>query len=180
MKKNYVYFLAPLAGLLIFGAVYWNFKSGHEAKETERARVIKQAKLDKQAAQAKANEQAIRDALAGQERRKAEKAAKEAKDKKDHDDRQAAYDARDKAFREQEKYEKQVNRLEKDVVAETEAIAKLEGEKKKLTDEQVFLRIYVRQAEENVKKLLQVLDKIAAADAARAAAEAAAAKNKSS
>ena len=39
----------------------------------------------------------------------------------------------------------------------------------------MFLRVYVKQAEDNVKSLRTVLDKIAAADAARAAAEAAAA-----
>jgi len=175
MKKNYVYFLAPLIGLIIFAAVYWNFSKGIAAREAARVAAEKQKKEDKLRAQAKANEQAIREAVASQERRKAERLAKEAKEKKDHDDRQAAVEARDKANRDQEKLAKQVTRLETEVQTEKDAIAKLESDKKKLTDEQVFLRIYVKQAEDNVRSLTQILDKIAAADVARAAADAAAA-----
>ena len=33
MKKNYAYFLAPLVGLIIFGAVYWNFSKGFAERE---------------------------------------------------------------------------------------------------------------------------------------------------
>jgi len=175
MKKNYVYFLAPLVGLIIFGAVYWNFSKGYAAREAERIRLEKQKKEDKLRAQAKANEQAIREALAAQERRKADRAAKEAKDKADKEARTAAVEAKEKAYRDQEKFGKQVDRLEKELQAEKDAITKLENDKKKFTDEQAFLRIYVKQAEDNVKSLMQVIDKIAAADAARAAADAAAA-----
>ena len=175
MKKNYVYVLAPLVGLIIFGAVYWNFSKGFAERESRRVAAEKQKKEDKLRAQAKANEQAIREALASQERRKAERLAKEAKDKKDHDDRQAAVEARDKANRDQDKLAKQVTRLETEVQTEKDGIAKLETDKKKLNDEQVFLRIYVKQAEDNVRNLTQVLDKIAAADVARAAAATAAA-----
>ena len=175
MKKNYVYFLAPLIGLVVFGAIYWNFSKGIAARETKRVAMEKQKKEDKLREQAKRNEQAIREAVASQERRKAERLAKEAKEKKDHDDRQAAVEARDKANRDQEKLAKQVTRLETEVQTEKDAIAKFETDKKKLNDEQVFLRIYVKQAEDNVKSLTQILDKIAAADVARAAADAAAA-----
>jgi hypothetical protein len=175
MKKTYVYFLAPLVGLIIFGAIYWNFSKGFAAREAARVAAEKQKKEDKLRAQAKANEQAIREALAAQERRKAERAAKEAKDKADHEARQAAQDAKEKAYRDQEKFAKTVDRLEKELAAEKDAIAKLQVDKKKFTDEQAFLRIYVKQAEDNVKNLLQVLEKIAAADDARAKADAAAA-----
>jgi hypothetical protein len=175
MKKNYVYFLAPLVGLIIFGAVYWNFSKGYAVREAERVRLEKQKKEDKLRAQAKANEQAIREALAAQERRKADRAAKEAKDKADKEARAAAVEAKEKAYRDREKFAKQVDRLEKELQTEKDAIAKLESDKKKFIDEQAFLRIYVKQAEDNVKSLMQVIDKIAAADAARAAADAAAA-----
>ena len=174
MKKK-IYILVPLIGLIIFSAIYWNFSTGYEAKEAAKVAAEKQKKTDKLLAQAKANEQAIKEALAGQERRKAEKAAKEAKDKADHEARSAAVEAQNKADRDRQKYQRQVDRLEKDLKGEKEAIAKLEEEKKKFTDELAFLRIYVKQAEENAQSLSKILDKIAAADAARATAEAAAA-----
>ena len=81
-----------------------------------------------------------------------------------------------KAQRDQEKFTRQVERLNGEVRTEKLAIEKLEGEKKKLVEEEAFLRTYVKQADSNVKKLAEVLDKIIAADAARAAADAAAAK----
>ena len=52
MKKSLVYFLAPIVGLIIFGAIYWNFSSGYEATEAAKTLKIKQekdAKLLKQA-----------------------------------------------------------------------------------------------------------------------------------
>lgn len=176
MKKSFVYILAPMVGLIIFGAIYWNFSSGYEAKEAAKALKTKQEKEARLLAQAKANEQAIKDANAGVLRRKAEREAKEAKEKKDHEARQMAMDARDKAGADRDKFAKQVTRLENDIKNEKDAITKLEEERKRLIDEQAFLRVYVKQADDNVKSLGTVLDKIVAADAARAAAEAAAAK----
>lgn len=175
MKKKYVYFLVPLVLLIVFVAIYWNFSKGLDAREAQRVAKEKQKKEDKLRAQAKANEQAIREALASQEKRKAERAAKDAKDKKDHDDRANAVEAQGKAERDQRKLAEQVKALEKDIQTEKDAIAKLQNEKKKAADEQAFLAVYVKQAEENARNLSQVLDKIAAADAARAAADAAAA-----
>ena len=118
----------------------------------------------------------IREANAGVLRRKAEREAKEAKEKKDRELRVAANDAKEKAYTDKEKFAKQVSRLESDIKIEKDAISKLEEERKRLVEEQAFLRVYVKQAEDNVKSLSTVIDKIAAADAARAAAEAAAAK----
>lgn len=176
MKKKYVYFLAPLAGLIIFAAVYWNFSKGFDAREAKRLAAEKQKKEDTLREQARKNEQAIREAVASQELRKAQRAAKDAKEKKDKDDRTAAVEARDKADRDQRKLAQQVERLEAEIKAEKDAIAKLESDKKKSIDEQAFLRTYVKVAEENVRNLTQVIDKIAAADAARIQADADAAK----
>ncbi len=175
MKKKYAYFLAPLVGLVIFSAIYWNFSKGIAARDAAHQAAIDQAKKEKLEKQAKDNAKAFADAVATGERRKAERAAKDAKDKADKDARAAAVEARDKANRDQNKLAQQVERLEKDVQAEKDAIAKLEAEKKKSIDEQAFLIAYVKQAEDNARVLSQVLDKIAAADAARAAADAAAA-----
>lgn len=180
MKKTYVYFLVPLIGLIAFGAVYWNFSSQYGAKEAAKVAAIRKAKEEKLLQEAKSREQAIKDALAAQERRKAERAAKEAKEKKDQEERQAAVEARDKANRDQLKLGQQKERLEKDIKAEKEAIAKIEDDRKRAVEEQAFLKTYVKQAQANTKSLADVLEKINAADAARAAAEAAAAKAKNS
>lgn len=178
MKKTYLYFLVPLIGLIVFGAFYWNFSKGYEAKLAEKERIVRVAKEEKLRAEAKNREQAIKDALVAQERRKVEKAAKEAKDQADQDARQLALEARDKANREQIKLSQQVERLEKDIKVEKEAIAKIEDDMKRAVEEQKFLKMYVKQAETNTKSLSEVLERIAAADAAKAAADAAAAKSK--
>lgn len=181
MKKTYVYFLVPILGLVAFAAVYWNFSQGYEARLAEKQRIIRQQKEDKLKVEAKNREKAIQDALAAQERRKAEKAAKEAKEQKDQEERQAALEARNKAERDQQKLSNQVERLQKEVKVEQEAIAKIEEDRKRAQEEQAFLKEYVRQAQVNTKSLSEVLDKIVAADAARAAADAlAAAKAKNS
>lgn len=180
MKKSYIYFLVPLIGLIAFGAVYWNFSQGYEAKIAEKARLVRVAKEEKLKAEAQNREKAIKDAIAAQDRRKAEKAEKEAKEKADQEARQLALEARDKANRDQLKLAQQIERLEKDIKVEKEAIAKLEEDRKRAADEEQFLKTYVKQAEANTKSLTEVLDKINAADAARAAAEALAAKSKNS
>lgn len=179
MKKSYIYFLLPLVGLIAFGAVYWNFSEGYEAKLAEKTRIQREAKDEKLRIEAKNREQAIKDALAAQERRKIEKAEKEAKEKADNETRQLAIEAQRKAERDQMKLAQQVKRLEEEIKVEQEAIAKIEGQRKLAADEENFLKTYVKQAETNTKKLTEVLDKITAADAARAAAEAAA-KSKNS
>jgi colicin import membrane protein len=180
MKKTYIYFLVPLLGVIAFAGVYWNFASEFEAKEAAAKAAERQRKEEKLAQEAKDREQAIKEALAAQERRKAERAAKEAKEKADQEARQLALEARDKASREKQKLTVQVERLQKDIKTEKDAIADIQEERKHAIDEQNFLKNYVQQAQANTKSLAEVLDKIAAADAARAAAEAAAAKAKNS
>lgn len=180
MKKSYIYFLVPLIGLIAFGAVYWNFSAGYEAKEEAKRAAIRQARDEKLAAEAKDRERAIKEALASQERRKAERAEKEEKERKDQEARQLALQERDKANRDQQKLEQQRDRLLKDIKTEKELIAEIEAEHKRSIEEQQFLKEYVSQAQANTKSLTEVLDKITAAEAARAAAEAAAAKAKNS
>lgn len=180
MKKSYIYFLVPLIGLIAFGALYWNFKEGYEEKLAEKTRIQRMEREEKLMAEAKNREKAIKDAVAAQERRKVEKAEKEAKERADQEARQLAIEARDKANRDQLKLASQIERLEKDIKVEKDAIAKLDEERKRALDEQNFLKTYVKQAEANTSSLKEVLDKITAADAARAAAEALAAKSKNS
>lgn len=175
MKKTHVYFLLPLIGLIAFGAVYWNFSAGYEAELARKAQIVREEKQEKLRLEAKNREQAIQDALAAQERRRAEKAAKEAKETADAAARQLAIEARDKANRDQSKLAQQVERLQQDIKVEQGAIAEIQEANKRAMEEQNFLKDYVKQAETNVRSLTEVLDKIAAADTARAAADALAA-----
>ena len=75
-----------------------------------------------------------------------------------------------------------VRRLKKDLEEVQEEVKKIELEKKTLADEQSFLKDYVKRAESNQKYYTDLMDKIAAAEAARAkaAADAAAAAAKKS
>ena len=175
-KKNYIYIIAPVAGLIIFAAVYLNFARGFEKREAARVAAEKKKKEDKLLETARNNEKAIREANASAARRKAERDAKEAKENADKAARALAIEARDKADRDQRKLASQVERLEKEVQSEKDAIAKLEAEKKKSIEEVAFLKTYVKQAEDNARALNQVLDKIATADAARIQADAEAAR----
>jgi hypothetical protein len=175
MKKNYIYFLAPVGALIIFTAVYMNFLSGYEKKEETRTLAIKQKKLEKIKADDEATKLAYDQAIAAQALRKKEKEAKEAKDQSDRDARQLAEDNRAQARRDEEKLAEKARSLAKDVDAVKKEIAELDDNKKKAGDEEAFLRVYVKQAEANRTSLMAVLDQIQKADDAAAAAAKAAA-----
>jgi hypothetical protein len=176
MKKKYVYIFPPILGLVIFGVIYWQYNSGYEARlaESERKeKAIIQAKLDEDARNRKV---AVESAIAAQEKRKVEKLAQDAKDAADKDRREKAMQAKYRAQREADKLASQVKRLQKEIEDEKKEIAKVEEDKKRVVDEAAFQREYVKKAEDNVRSLQTVLDRIAAADAAaEAAAKAAAA-----
>lgn len=176
MKKAYIYFLVPLIGLIVFGAVYWNFSAGYEQREADKVAAFKKVRNDKALEEARLREKAVKDAVVAQEKRKKEKETKDAKDRKDKEDRENAAQARAKAFRDAEKLQKQAERLAKDIGTVKEEIAKIEEDKKRSADEALFLKTFVKKVEGNAKALNDVLEKIAAADAAaEAAAKAAAA-----
>jgi hypothetical protein len=169
---NKAYLFAPVVALLLFIAVYWNFQSGYEAREAARQELIQAEKKAKLAAEVEARRQAVEDAVKAQEVRKKEREAREAADRARQQERQLVIDARDKAFREQEKNSRQLARLKEDLAAEKQALAKLTEARAALVAEETFLRDYVRKAEANVKALETVLQKIAQAEAARLAAAA--------
>jgi low affinity Fe/Cu permease len=173
MKKAYVIF--PAVALIVFFGFWWNYNSQYQARKAEKAQ---QAKLEleaKRLQEARDREIAIKDALEAQERRRAERAIKEAKELADREARQAAIENQNKAAREKDRFAKQVERLNGDIKVEREAIAALEEQSRKALLELGILREAVRLAQTNEKNLSTVLDRIAAADTARAAAEAAAA-----
>ena len=179
MKKAYVIF--PTLAMLIFFGYWWSFSSDYEAKQAAIAEKAKQEKIQKLEQEARDREQAIKEAVAAQEERRIEREAKEAQKLKDREERQLAKEASTKAFREKEKLTLQLKRLNEDVQNESAEIAKLEASKELHIQEEAFLRQYVTKAETNQSDMTQVIQKIAAADAAaKAAADAAAAAAKKS
>ena len=71
-----------------------------------------------------------------------------------------AVDARDKAYREQEKLARQIERLKKDIEAEQAAITKIAAERRATDSEQAFLRDFVAKAQANVQALQALLIKL--------------------
>lgn len=164
MKKNYVYFIAPLVGLAVFIGIYWQYASSYDNRMAEMHRrdvETAQKKLDEDAKNRKVAADA---AYAAQEKRKAEKKVKDAKDAADKDARDQAQQVMRKAQNDAGKLVTRVKSLTKDIEAEKKEIAKLEDDKKSLIAEQAFQKQYVKQAETNVTALLATLDQVAVAD----------------
>lgn len=173
---NKIYILIPLLGVLAFGGVYYNFTKEYEQKQVAIKLKAEQDRKDKAKRDIVAREKAIKDAIEATEKRKKEREEKERMDEAKKKARQEAEDRRQRAFDDRKRTRDAMERLKKDVEAVKADIAKLEEEKKKHVDEQAFLKQYVKQAEANVKYYYDLLDKLKAAEEARAAAEAAAAK----
>ena len=175
---NKVYLIFPLIGLLIFGGFYINFDKGYEAKLTAIKARAEQDKKDKAQALITERTKAIDAAVQAQAVRKKEREEKERIEEAKKVARQEAEDHRQKSYDDRNKFRDQVNRLKKDLTDVKEATVKIGEEKKRYSDEETFLKNYVKQAEANVKYYYDLLDKITAAEkaAADAAAAAAAAK----
>ncbi len=184
MKKAYLYFIAPLIGVIIFGVVYWQYASTRDARDEASAKKVKDMREEKIRKENESKKEAVAAAIIAQEKRKQEKAVKEAQEQKEKDDREKALQARSKAREDSRKFQDQVGRLKKAVEENKKAIVDIEADKKRSTDELNFLKDYVKKTETNTQSLRQVLEKIEAADkaveaAAKAAAAAAAATKKS-
>ncbi|RRJ96661.1 hypothetical protein Ga0100231_022975 [Opitutaceae bacterium TAV4] len=162
MKKAYL--IVPLAALLAFGALYWNFERGYARREQaarQQARLEKEAKLK---AEVEARAKSIEDALRLQAERRKAREEREARENAEKETRQFALDARDKAFRDQEQLSRQIERLKKDIIAEQAAIAEIAAAHKTSVEEQTFLKEYIGKAEENIRTLETLLNAIAAAE----------------
>lgn len=181
MKKAYLYFLVPLVGLALFGAVYWQFSSGYEKRQEERAAAERAKKEAKVQEENRNRLKAVEEAKIAQDKRKAEKAAREARDAKDKEDRELANQARRKAQADAEKIESQAKRLGKEIEEAKKENQQIEETKARSIADETFLRTYIKQVEANRASLMTVVEKIEAADKAaelRAKEEAAAAAKK--
>ncbi len=168
---NKVYILAPLIGCLLFFGYYLKFNSQYEAEEEARKAAQVEKVKQKQIADELLRKAAYDAAIQAQKERteQRERDAKIEEEKKKS--RQDLEDKRERSFNERKKFREQVDRLKKEVAGVEEEIKKIEAEKKSHADEQAFLRSYVKQAESNVKYYYDLLDKIDAAEKARAEAE---------
>jgi hypothetical protein len=175
MKKTKVYFIIPILVLLAFFAYYVKFTSEYDAKQAAIVAHDKEVKAEKIRLENIDKEKAVEDAIAAQKVRAAARLAREARDQKQHDDRENATLNAGKADQEQQKLQRQVEKLTQDVKAAKAEIDKIKADTKRSVDEEAFLKGYVAKAEENQAQLTQVLQKIVDADAAIAKAAALAA-----
>lgn len=157
---NKVYFIGPLAALCVFIAVYAVHRGGLVAREAEKAAVAAAAQKAKLEAEQAGRRTAMADAIKAAEQRKVEKAAREAREQAEKEARQLALDARDKAYREQEKFAKQIERLKKEIETEQAALAKLATERRAAEAEKTFLQDFVTKAQTNVQALQTLLTKL--------------------
>ena len=179
MKKNYLNFIVPLAATAVFAVYYTHYSKIYDARLArmdEQKQIERKQKLEEEA---KARQKAVDEAIALTEKRKKEKAEREARDEQEREKRELAQQALRKAEEDSRKYQDQVKQLQQDVADNKEQIAKIDRDKKDLAQEEEFLRGYVKQADANTQYLTTVMEKIEAADRARAAAAAAAAKKRS-
>jgi nitrogen regulatory protein PII-like uncharacterized protein len=175
---NKVYIIVPLICTLIFGGFYYQFARGYAQKQADmvaKADAELKAKVAKDIAdRAKAIEAAVEAAKKREIERKERDRIAELKATA----RVEAEDRRQKTYDERNRARDLVVRLKKDLDEVKGTFGKIEDEKKKHTDEQAFLRTYVKQAEANVKYYYDLLEKIDASEKAKAAAVAAAAAAK--
>ncbi len=179
MKKKYIYMFVPICGVIVFSLFYFPFANRYAALQAQK---LKQEQLERQHKledEAKARQQASIEANLNAERRKKEREAKAAREKAEEDALAAADAARVKAHNDKQKYEGEVADLTKQIKLEQAALAKLATDKEDVLKEQAFLKSYVQQAETNRQNIRSLLEKLAAAEKARAdeAARKAAASN---
>jgi hypothetical protein len=174
---NKAYIIWPFAGLLVFGAFYWNFSKEYAVKQQKVEQAIQEAKKVKTHKELELRKKAIEDAIAAQQVRITARSAKDKREEEEKKAHDALIDRRFRAFDDVNKrLHPQLERLKGDADEIKDQLAKLDLEKKQYSDEEAFLLTYVHQAEANVKIYLNLLDQLAAAEKARADAEAAAKK----
>ena len=172
---NKIYILIPLIGMLLFGGYYLNFDKGYakvQLEKKQQAEAVIKAKKD---IDQKNREIAYKQAIESAAKRKIEREEKERIETAKKEARLQADELRQKTFDDRKYAHEQVELLKKDVAAVQAEVAKYEEEKKQRAAELVFLKEFVQKAEANQKYYYDLLDKIAAADAARIKAEAEAA-----
>lgn len=171
---NKIYILVPLIGMLLFGGYYMNFNSGYEAEKAKQQKEADAAIKAKKELDQKNHEKAYQQAIDAAAKRKLEREEKERVETAKKEARLQADERRDKAQADHRLLKEQVDRLKKEFAVVQTDVNKYAEDKKQRSAELVFLKEFVQKAEANQKYYYDLLDKIAAADKAKAEAEAAA------
>jgi hypothetical protein len=150
---NKVYFFAPLLALLAFTAVYVSHRGGARDRDAAKLAAHEAATRAKIEAEQVARRAAMSEAIAAAERRKEERAAKEARDLAQREARQAAVDAREKAFRDHERISRQIDRIRKEIGDQEAELAKLAEARAAAVAEKRFLEQFSERAEANLAAL---------------------------
>jgi hypothetical protein len=168
-----IHLILPFVGIAAFGFVYHDFSQKEEIREQAAKQTARLEKEKQNKAEIEAREKSIQDALRLQAERKKVRETREALEKKQKEERQASLDARQKAFNDTEKLARQVERLRKDVAAEQNTNTTLSVAQKGAAAEKAFSEELLARAKQSLRGLENVLEKIAAAEAALARAAAA-------
>jgi hypothetical protein len=168
MKKKYIYMLVPLCGVILFSLFYIPFANHYAELQVQKHKQEVAERNEKLEKEAEDRAEASRLANEAAAKRKAERDAKAAREKAEEDALSAADAVRVKAHNDKQKYEQEVTGLMKEIKLEKEALAQLQTDKEDALKEQEFLKTYVQQAEANRQGILSLLDKLSAADKARA------------
>src|SRR2546423_1364440 len=147
MKKSYLYFLAPLVALALFGVVYYQYASKFDERQEAMAKKQRDDREEKIKKDNESKQKAVADALAAQDARKKAKGEKEAREQKAAEDRDRAVQGRAKAKEEARKLVDTVARLKKEVADNKKDIVELEADKKRAADEMTFVKEYVKKAD---------------------------------
>lgn len=174
---NKAYIIWPLLGLVVFGAFYWNFDQGYNARERQKLIQEQKAKEEHIQLELAQRKKAIEDATIAQEQRNAARHAKEEKEQREKDLRNQLMDRRQNAFDDVNRHLRpQLDRLKTEADSVKGEIDQLTLQKQQFVDEESFIRKATRETEDNMKTYYDLLQKIKEAEDAHALAEAAAAK----
>lgn len=169
-----IYLGVPLCLTLAFGAYYWSFDRSYEsqiAAEQAAAESLEQARI---AREVEVRNKAVKEAVAAQAARDLARAEKEKLEAGRTAARQKAEEDRTTFFELRRKQRELAEKLRKELDTAKLEVARLEEQKRLLLQEREFLVAYVKEAEANAASYHQLIDKVEAAEKARAAAEASA------
>jgi len=170
---NKLYLLAPLAALLLFGAVY---AQHHQKREAQRAAQKIQDEADRAAQHARdraERELAQKNAVVQRELRLAERVAREQAEEARKQARTDAERRGQEAVARTSRLRTRFEKLRADLALVEIAAGRAEKDQRELTEEQRFLANYLREAEANRAGLFEFLEQVEALEKARAALPAA-------
>ncbi|AHF93808.1 hypothetical protein OPIT5_30235 [Opitutaceae bacterium TAV5] len=163
LRPSALYTVAPLLALAVFAGFYWR----HAATWKERQRTEAAARIEEQrqriAAEQEARRIAYAEAIAAQEKRKREREEREARRREREAARDAALARRDQAGSQRDQLVRTLQRLEKDIPPEADALEKYQRELKAIAAEQAFLTGYLAEARQDRTRLAATATRLTAA-----------------